>query len=277
MHNKDIFPRGQQRKKVIEEFNEKSSNDRRKEVSTKIENREYTWLDSSMEMNSSNPFLDSFEESFEKVLPLDNTILKNYIENTLRNRKGKAIGVEFGGVGSKLFSEFTPGFFKQSVGITIFDHRKNPEIPATSEQQSHTILEGDIFNPDTNIKLNSILKGEKIDLIVERMAAGLELFPHEPYMLSKLLNTWYELLNIGGVMFIQTPVALNNLTEKWITKIQSDFAGRLDVQFKRGLVNGGYPCSAVRIRKLFGAPEKIPLLTPEEVKESSEKRPPISI
>ena len=77
------------------------------------------------------------------------------------------------------------------------------------------------------------------------------------------------MLNENGLMLIQTPVALNNLMEKWMPMIREKFVGVLEIQYTSSdLEDGTAPGSVLRIRKLPGAPEKLPFLDSQAVRES---------
>ncbi|MFA6177886.1 MAG: hypothetical protein WC694_03290 [Candidatus Paceibacterota bacterium] len=269
MESSNPFPRGENRKEINEYL--KEQRDKFKSRGKGNEGH-YDFTDSALDnigdYGEEKPFL----ETFMYVIP-DST-LQRYIEKTLEVRKGKAIGVEFGGTGSKLFSDFSPGFFAKSVAISLADHRSEHNLKEKIERDkriNHQLLIGDIFSPDTYKSLDKILDGEKVDLIIERMIKGLEFVPPDPYIVSKILNIWYNLLREGGVMFIQTPPIFNNLLETWVKKIRKEFEGKIEIKYKLG---ADYNCtinsSAFRLNKLKGAPNKLPLLDTQTVKNTNE-------
>lgn len=263
-----IFPTGKKRKNLIAANKEavaKFSEDGRYRI---VENYHYTWIDSPLEGDYS-----SFQHTFETVLPPGEQSLRQYIEKTLAPRKGDAIGIEFGGIGSRAFQGFSRGFFKKSVGVTLVDHR----LPDTGRDQedrrrNHLVMVGDILTPETYDSLRNLLNGEKVDLIVERMAKGLEFIPGEPYTAAKILKTWYALLREGGIMFVQVPIILNPILKPWIMKIRTNYAQTLEISFTKGSENSNSPSSALRIHKLPGAPEELPVLEPRMVRRLSTKK-----
>lgn len=267
MVNPNSFPTGKERKTVVRK-NEQEITSFQEAGRTKLL-EEYSWLDSPLDRPNPDyfpgkPFLDSFKP----VLPESVVSLKDYIETTLRKRKCKAIGIEFGGIGLDFFSGFTDGFFKRTIGVTLMDHRaKDIQSLGRRRLPTHRVLEGDIFSADTYLSLDTKLGGKKVDLIVERMARGLELVPVEPYTVSKILQIWYSLLREGGVMFVQTPVAFNNLLEVWATKIHEGFKDVLEIQHKNGKNDDSIFCSSFRLNKLPGAPDELPLLDPRSVRK----------
>jgi hypothetical protein len=62
----------------------------------------YTIYDSPL---GNMPYADSsFDVSFSKLLESHGKTLRFYVENALENKRGKAVGIEFGGPGSQLFA-----------------------------------------------------------------------------------------------------------------------------------------------------------------------------
>jgi hypothetical protein len=241
------FPTGKQRKESI------NFNARKTEVLKNINLEQYySWLDSCLD---SNPEGSSFFRSFRDIIPSTESSLGEYIEKILSERRGNAIGVEFGGPGKELFKGFSKNFFNQSVGVTLVDYTDKKE-----KTQNHTVLEGNIFSPDTYIALNNLLEGKKVDLIIERMAKGLENVPSAPHMIGIILQKWYELLNDGGIMFVQTPVVFNTLLDKWANMIQKDYADVLEFDYKKGVWNDNAIGSVFRLHKLPNAPIELPFL-----------------
>ena len=75
----------------------------------------------------------SFEASFSLVIP-EGLSLKEDIEQTLSPYRGNAIAIEVGGVGTP-FGEFTPGFFKRSLGTNLTDYRSFLDFDPTEEDK----------------------------------------------------------------------------------------------------------------------------------------------
>ena len=241
--------------------------------------RPYPYKDSSLQSHIFGPNL-YFSDSFKNLFENGEEGMKGYIQKTLEGKKGEAIGVEFGGPATNLFRSFDKGFFKRSIGVTLVDHRKDSRkkpYPSNSPlvilneniiNDNHDVLEGDIFKQETYENLSKRLNGEKVDFIMERMEGGLRMVPSDPYTMGKILENWYELLNEGGIMFVQSPVVFNNLLEKWVDKIKSEFGNVIEVKYKKGTEDFTPACSAFRLRKLPGAPSKLPLLDISTVKET---------
>ncbi len=270
MDNFDRFPTGKKRKEIVAD--NKDGIDSFKRVGKDLINNRYhyTVLDSGI----SGPH--SFEESFTYVLPVGSEGLRDYIEKTLKNKKGKAIGIEFGGIGSKLFHEFSDKFFIKSIGVTLVDHRNEATLSSLEKHDSeinHEVLQGNIFDQKTYDSLNKKLNSEKADLIISRMLKGVEFVPMDPYTVSKTLQTWYQLLNENGVMLVQAPIVFNELLVKWVEKIQKEYKGQISIDYKEGNLDAKVNnCSVFRLSKLSGAPKELPLLSPKVVRNAEKYR-----
>jgi len=269
MNDLEKFPTGKKRKEIIRENQEKIKHF---EVTGKEEinlNKHYTFVDSSLDNYSTSKGVPFFE-SFYRVLPRSSENMTNYIQKFLKPKRGKAIGLEFGGIGSGVFHSFSPGVFAKSVGVTLVDHRDGEELAQSKKEDkkiNHETLEGDIFDLKTYESLNKLLEGKKVDFIVSRMAKGLEFVPVEPYTVSKILKIWYELLAEEGIMFVQTPIAFNNLLKDWAEKIKKECKS-LEISFFASGFCDVDGCSSFRLRKLPGAPKELPLLDPRSVRKS---------
>jgi len=274
---REVFPSGKERRDLLAANEEKIVELRKlgeKGFRFKESDKEYLhygWLDSPLDGTGNGSFLKTFRD----VLPSGAGSMRKYIEQTLRERKGDAIGIEFGGIGSRAFEGFTENFFKKSIGVTLVDHDKGVSdfyAYRTKEDsgRNHNIIEGDIFSEDTYAALETELRGQQADFIIERMAKGLEAVPREPYFIGKFISIWYRLLRENGVLFAQVPVALNPLLHPWIDKIRADYSGVLEVASAEGRGDiGGDTASAFRLRKLPGAPKELPLLDPRAVRAIS--------
>lgn len=268
----DTFPMGKRRREIVKESEKKTHIFEVKGGEQMQRMEKYGWKDSALEGHEDSPEL-SYAQTFKALLPWPGCSFKQYIETIIKKRKGKAIGVDFGGVGSELFSGFSPKFFSKSVGVSLVEHRTPEELRAAQQKDgivNHETLVGNIFDEETYKDLAENLNSEKIDFIISRMAGGLEFVPTEPYTVSKILETWYELLSEEGVMFVQVPIAFNNLLKAWAEKIQKDYDKMIDMQCSLGdtntLPSGKF--SVFRLHKFKGAPEKLPLLSPREVRKT---------
>ncbi len=275
----EIFPTGQERKDLIAR-NAKSIS-KISELSPEKFHDYYTWRDSSLDGPYDHYDLSPFSTTFHDVLPRETGTMKKYIEQVLAKRKGSAIGIEFGGIGSEVFSGFTKGFFKRSIGVTLVDNDKHSIGYKSREEyyknrvkedegRHHEVMEGNIFSEDLYKTLEARLQGEQADLILERLGRGLESVPPEPYFASKFLAIWYRLLREEGVLFAQIPIAFGPLLKPWTDMIQDRYQKVLEVVSAAGSENRGTEDSFVlRIRKLRGAPSELPLLDPKTVRDIS--------
>ena len=268
---KDLFSFGkEQRRKTIHDNAQKI----RKFLPVaegKIRGGYYTWVDSRLD-RSGGYKPASFFETFEGVIPKNYNNLQGYIEDALDSKAGHAVGVEFGGPGSNLFSDFTPGFFEESFGTTLIDHRdpiKDVGYFERDKETHHTVIEGDILKPHIYRSIQKALNGRKADLIIERMGKGLEFIPTEPYFISDWVQLWYELLAERGLMLIQTPVVFNGLLKPWAEMLKEKYGNTLDPEYTIGVADDEIPSSTLRLRKIPGAPAELPMLDPWTVRKIS--------
>lgn len=266
------FPSGQDRKEMLE------SNAKNRELfgSLGVEGlrKEYTWLDSGIDEPGIG---ESFLKTFRRVLPDGEYSLRDYIEKALAPKRGQAIWIEYGGPGLSASREFTSGFFKQSIGVTLIDHLQDRSIDGepvenpSAKKINHSIIEGDILSPETYDLIDKKLGGQKVDLIIERMAKGLKMMPPDPYFLGGILNEWYKQLGEGGLMFVQVPASFYDILIKWAKLMKSD-EYKDKFLFKHALGvrdNDPFTQASFRIQKLPGAPGELPMLDPREIRSSN--------
>lgn len=268
-----FFPSGQDRKQELAQ-NEKVRSDFKRDGKDLIDKGRYSWLDSGLDHASHGIGEACFHDSFGRLLPESVKSLKLYIEGVLSERKGQAIGIEYGGVGINLFAGFDKDFFARSIGVTLVDHRSEDAKVvdgAKLDKMHHSVIAGDIFDRGIYQHIDELLQGEKADLIIERMAKGLEFVPHDPYIVGKIINTWYRMLREGGVMFVQTPMVFNHLLERWASLIKSE--QNLEFEYQIGREDNNIYCSAFRLNKLSGAPDELPLLEPRDSKSIPKREP----
>jgi hypothetical protein len=202
----------------------------------------------------------SFENDFGQLIPerignLEHLNLKQYIEKVLENRRGKALGIEFGGPGRRLFSGFTPGFFAKTAGVALNDMQKTKYL---TQDKTHQIIEGDFFTTGTRNEVRQYFQGEKVDLIIERMAGGLNYLPKDPRLVFYQFAWWYNILREGGLMFVELPADAeyiwkqdgNTVLKNWLEKLK-EFEDQIEIQ------SGDL---AIRLLKLPGAPEEMPMI-----------------
>ena len=130
------------------------------------------------------------------------------------------------------------------------------------EKRHHSVIPGNLLSKSTDEAIEEWLGGEKADLVFERMYGGLDILPDEPYMLSRKVGQWYDLLDEGGIMFVEVPANMRYLVTPWSEMISKH-------QFIEIQTNPS--TSAFRLRKLAGAPEKLPLFGPLSVRRISKK------
>ncbi|MES2930911.1 MAG: hypothetical protein V4665_03965 [Patescibacteria group bacterium] len=274
MTNEKFFPTGNERKKVVEENQKQTVSFQEKGKSMIQDSHYYTDVDSPLE-GSMVDTGNSFSFSFHEIIPQGYINMRDYIEKNLAEKKGHAVGIEFGGLGYNLFAGFDRGFFKKSLGVTLVDHRmdswkQQDEKIAEEKKLDHTVVEGNILSPDLYKNLEKKLDKKKADLVIERMFRGLEFMPQEPYEIGKVLQKWYSMLNENGMMFVQVPVVFNNLLEKWGLMIQKGYGHVIELRYKKGKYDMGRvdDPSVFILKKLKGAPEKLPFLDPRTVQET---------
>ncbi|MEK9160785.1 MAG: hypothetical protein AAB440_01985 [Patescibacteria group bacterium] len=271
-HKSSRFPQGDDRRIAHEETERQTKRliERFKENPQIIFDR-YFWLDTDLDYKGGSSL--SYYETFHDLLPEGTKLLKDYIEEVLKERWGDALFADFGGVGSNIAKAFTPGFFKRSFGVALFDERFRPstewrteEIRAADAALNHTVIEGDLRDPDLYEHLREELEGEKLDLLIERMGKGLEFSPTDTKTVGALLQTWYDLVREGGLMLIQIPIHFNIFIQAWVEKVQRETGGTLEIKCAIGDSDAGTDAQSVLlIHKQPGAPAKLPMLTAAEV------------
>src|SRR3989344_3147196 len=266
------FPFGKKaREKEIEFHRDVTAAMRLKEETEGRINKLYAVYDEPLE--DSNYKSDStFENTFRYALPPGSGTLRWYVEESLEGKKGRAVGVEFGGPGSALFAGFSKGFFARALGVTLADIRGNLEPNPTSrdEERHHSILEGDITFPQTYARVHEWLAGEKADFIVERMEGGRLNIPKDPILLGQAFNTWYEMLAENGIILAQTSSWMRPLLTKWKALLDAQCGDTLDVGYVADPQNADV-FDAFRLQKLLGAPQTLPMLDMRKVREISKE------
>lgn len=217
----------------------------------------------------------SFARTFDSCLPPKygkderRDGFRIFIEERLdpkMHRPGNLTAIEFGGPGSKLFADFTPKFFRKTVGVCLKDIREEKQ-KVIDDQNNHLVITGDVVetgNMDTINKVIETLGVKKTDLIISRMEGGLDMFIKHPAILDRIFRNWYELLNDNGIAFIQfareqAGSEIKDMVEKWANAVQKKYP-KVEIQ-----VYGG----VLRINKCPGSPKKLPPvkeLFPEEAK-----------
>ncbi len=221
----------------------------------------YGIIDSSLD-NTDFPMdkLTSFFATFQKVI--DAPTLKEYIESKLENKKGEAVGIEFGGLGIRLFRGFSDGFFKKTMAVSLSNLKEktsqNTKKDYFHNKGTHHLFIGNIFDKDIYKKIKKEASG--VDLIIEKMIAGWDNIPKNPMILSAVLQMWWDMLNVNGIILAETPIAMAPLIKEWEKYLQNNYPDDIDIAFD----NIG---DVLRIIKLSDKLSKLPKLNMELVKK----------
>ncbi|MBI3632647.1 MAG: hypothetical protein HY225_04330 [Candidatus Vogelbacteria bacterium] len=168
--------------------------------------------------------LHSFDKTFGGLYGEDHENIKEYIEDRLAAKRDNAVGVELGGIGSTLFKEFTPGFFKRTLGVSLTDSRSE-EDKVLDYKNNHHVLALDAFSSYGHREVQKWLGHEGADFIGEKMHAGSVGFSDNPDFLMSVINRWYKLLNKGGVMFLESPPIIDQKSKEviggWLDSINN--------------------------------------------------------
>ena len=105
------FPEGAKRKKGVARSMRMITEEQKEQAKSRIKKKGPRWgyFDSGLDSGRGLHFMSTFRD----ILPRGESSFKGYIEKTLKEKKGHAIGIEFGGPGSTLFSGFSKGFFRR--------------------------------------------------------------------------------------------------------------------------------------------------------------------
>lgn len=198
----------------------------------------------------------SYDGRFKDLYPEEYKNIKQYIEERMKTKRGSVIGIDLGGHGSVLFSQFERGFIERSLGVTLVDRRD--EI--TREEDTvdhHDVLPADIFSSAGNRRIKNWLRGRKADLIFEKMEGAIGSFPDNLDITAAVFRRWYQLLAENGIMFLQTqPLSPNMLGEmkRWLEKIKSP---ELAVTYKPVINIRKETRLYIVLEKRKGAPESL--------------------
>ncbi|MBI2514686.1 hypothetical protein HYV91_00635 [Candidatus Wolfebacteria bacterium] len=210
---------------------------------------------------------DSYAELFSSVVPLDAklTNLKKYIEIKLKSHKGQAVGIEVGGQGSRLFRDFSPGFFEKTLGVVLVDKRDEDQKSA-DEKMKHSVLVEDAFSSKGYREVKKWLGESKVNLICEKMHGASYDIPSDPDYLWLNLSRWYRLLDNHGIMLIQSPPIKKHDMETlmdWLVLTKHNFQGFLDVDWRSETISpkiNRFGRIWLRLEKHDGAPKELPKL-----------------
>jgi hypothetical protein len=201
-----------------------------------------------------------YDKSFRCLIPHregeKNKNLKEYIEELLRQKRRRAIGIDFGGPGSRLFEGFSRGFFGRTLGVTLRDQRED-ERKIKDRRNIHTVIGGNMFERKTRRKVEKWLKGRKADVIFERMKGGLNyVAENDIRFLREVLKAAYAILAEEGVMFLEYRWVSGDpwnwkILQAWSSRVNDEYRGSLEIMW-------GSSETVFMLRKFKGAPEKLP-------------------
>jgi hypothetical protein len=224
-----------------------------------IEKTGWGYYDSPLEFTD-RPSDFSFERSFNRVIPPDAGNLRSYIESTVAPG---AILLEYGGPARRLARGFSSEFLSRSAGITLFDQRTDDQR-GDDNNQHHTIIPGDMFDPESKREVSAWLDGEKAGVIFERALGPTRYLPRDVAFLTQEVNDWYHHLAEDGHLFVQVPDDLAPLMRPWTTHINTEFAGSLQAQYAPHIILR--EPQVFRLTKLSGAPDSLPVLPAQTIR-----------
>jgi hypothetical protein len=214
--------------------------------------------DSSLE-NGDN----SWGAWFKEVIPTGER-LKEHVETALEPLTER-VGLELGGPGSQLFSDFPPGFFVKSIGVCLTDPRLASFDRFDKLDRdaliNHSVIPGNFLDPATIQAVDAQLDGRKAAFIGERLFSGVVTLPQDPFALAANASIWYERLAEGGLMLAQIPPGLQPLADEW-RAMTAVAAPALNIQIG---THAGY--GLIRIHKQFGSPDTLPLISARTMME----------
>ncbi len=221
----------------------------------------------------------SMWRTFENVTPgittqLDEeqkrTKIRDDIQTVLSAKRGAAIGLELGGLGSKLFDDFDPGFFEATFGATLEDTRGPRRRRNESRRKHHTVIEANVFSLEGIEEIKRRLPGGKADLIIERMGGPMG---NEKGVLSnifaigRLAQAWYRLLNNGGIMYIQLPQKIMSVMDEYVHLLKTIYGNSIEISLGIDTSKDArWP--VMRLVKSAEAPQELPLLNPLAVRKT---------
>lgn len=232
--------------------------------------RGYHWLDSNW-----YDYISSFTRLFS-----DNSPLK-YLDSRFSGRKINAL--DLGGAGNILFHGLThdeqnpvPLQFGQTAGVDLngpfVKPDDTPEHKSRYTLPEHKNIIADAFSKSTFRQVQEVFpKG--VDLIISRMGAGLKHSPDSPELLFRLLNNYYQILNVGGALILQLPVKFAQEVKKWQEYLQANQTKGLNFKFSfpeegpgSDSRRGSQDNLCILIEKNEDAPNNLPSLPTEKLK-----------
>ncbi len=198
--------------------------------------------------------------------------MKTYLEKKFAEQFGQVTAIELGGQGSNLFKQFSPGFFKKTLGVSLVD-RRTPTKKQADNQISHNILPGDIYTKNTQEQIVDWANGDKIDILIERMVGGVkkEFSPNDLGTYFNSFAEYYSMMSDKGDMFIEVPQYLqkHRLFIAWLMYLNTEFKDSLEIKIDESDVDGIY---YFRLTKKPNAPKQLPLLNFDQMTKYKPKR-----
>ncbi len=202
----------------------------------------------------SNSDLVDYDDEFLELFEDAEGNIVNYLEKEL---PADAIGIELGGIGSKLFADLRrslPGRFLKTAGVTLVDNRAlyHEDLADDDAKNNHFVIEGDILDNATVKKVKEWTGNSKVQFVIERMIAGLSDLPQDQEFLFRKLNEWYMLVGDDGIMLIELPNKVYRNFKLWSEMINAEYP-TLYVRFGQG-------ARGFLLKKGKGAPARLPVL-----------------
>lgn len=158
--------------------------------------------------------LAEYDRSFKDVL--EGKTFQQFIETHYTDKQGNLVGMELGGPGHNLFQGFKEGLFRETVGVTLNDIRKESD-KKEDVTRNHQVIEADVFLRKPQMKgyeqfpvrqfrtiEDWVKQHGNPDIIIERMLGGLDMIRRKEIFLS-ILDRWYTLLSDEGTIFFEAP------------------------------------------------------------------------
>ncbi len=239
--------------------------------------KDFPWGYFDSPLQEPYPTGQSYENTFQRLIPPEHHgDIRSYIESELKDKRGEAIGIDIGGLGSSVFHGFSSGFFRRTAGISLHDIRAKYGIEIEEDTiRGHTVIEGDITKRETKVGIVAWLGGKKVDLLFERMVKGLTAFPRKDRWTATAISQMYSLLSDDAIMFAELVFFAQEdpkyylidpqKMKEWVKDLNDRFEGFLQAKWDGG---------SLMIRKRSGAPDDLPPLPiTEKEQQSPDQRP----
>ena len=209
------------------------------------------WPIDESPMEGNDPY--TLQKEFASVVPEGYT-MQTDIQHVLE-AKSQRTAVELGGSGNNTFAHFPEGFFDQTIGTVLHN-------TGIQQNLSHTVLRVNIFSPDGIDTIKQHLPHGKTDCLIQRIGGPLTMeqsrtYPPNLFEVVSIAQQWYELLNEGGVMYMQLPAEISLYMTYYLDYIKANYADTLEITTGKG----NYSSNVLRLVKKPNAPTSLPLLS----------------